>query len=51
MLAALTLPDEMITRHPGMGFAQALRLLRAVEVRRKAQKKDPSKKRLICCKR
>ena len=46
MLAALTLPDAMITRHPGMGFAQALPLLRAVEVGRKTQKNDPTKKRL-----
>lgn len=46
MLAALRLPDAMATRHPGMGFAQALPLLRAVEVGRKAQKNDPAKKPL-----
>ena len=44
MLAALALPDAMAKRHPGMGIAAALPLLRQIEATRKAEKKDPAKK-------
>ena len=44
MLAALAVPDAMAQRHPGMGFAAALPLLREVEATRKLQKADPAKK-------
>lgn len=44
MLAALTAPDAMAQRHPGMGFVAALPFLRDVEATRKLQKKDPANK-------
>lgn len=44
MLTDLGAPDLMAQRHPGMGFAAALPLLRDVEATRKLQKNDPAKK-------
>ena len=43
-LAALALPDAVAARHPGMGLAVALPLLREIGATRKAQKDDPAKK-------
>ena len=44
-LAALALPDAVAARHPGMGFAAALPLLREIEATRKAKKAIPLKSR------
>jgi uncharacterized protein (DUF1800 family) len=46
MLAALGRPDAMALRHPGLGFAAALPILREVQSTRKMQKGDTAKKPL-----